>query len=273
MRRLIALLACLLLATPSMAQNITINPPFTAGQLPGTPTNDQASAGNVGETPIFDNLPQPSTNATVTISLANPAVITWAGNPFDASLAFPVVFTTTGTLPLNITSGTQYWTIPTSWTSSTFQIATSVTNALAGTAVSTLGGSQSGTQTGTAKMGSFATGTVTSISGAKILKGGSYLVYGVLGWQPAVTTTMSVLSCSVSTTDNSQGALMGYGSSWLPMYGTTADATDSELVQTCGPFQLTIASGGTANVFLVAMARFATSTMNVRGGLQVIRIR
>lgn len=82
--------------------------------------------------------------ATVTITIASPGVVTW--NFHGLSTGTPVVFTTTGALPTGITAGTTYYVIAVD--ASTFQIATSFANALAGTAVNT-SGSQSGTHTGT----------------------------------------------------------------------------------------------------------------------------
>lgn len=83
-------------------------------------------------------------SATVTITIASPGVVTWSNHTL--STGTPVVFTTTGALPTGITAGTTYYVIFVD--NSTFQIATSFANALAGTAVNT-SGSQSGTHTGT----------------------------------------------------------------------------------------------------------------------------
>jgi hypothetical protein len=115
---------------------------YSNGQLNGTTTNDNASPGNIGEY-VASNCP--ILTATVTITIASPAVVTFVGHGMSGIC--PVVFSTSGSLPTGITAGTTYWTIPSSITPNTFQIATSIPNAVAGTAVNT-SGSQSGTQTG-----------------------------------------------------------------------------------------------------------------------------
>lgn len=79
--------------------------------------------------------------STVTITIASPAVVTWAshGLPNNAQ----VVFTTTGALPTGLTAGTTYYVI--NGTTNTFQVSTTS----GGSAINT-SGSQSGTQTATA---------------------------------------------------------------------------------------------------------------------------
>lgn len=90
------------------------------------------------------------TTATVTISNASPGVVTW--NSHGLSLAAPVFFATTGALPTGLTAAvkstgaqispntyqsnpTLYYVIPVD--TNTFQVATSIANAIAGTAVNT----------------------------------------------------------------------------------------------------------------------------------------
>ena len=87
-----------------------------------------------------------ATTATVTITIAAPGVVTWTSHGFGTGT--PVVFTTTGALPTGITSGTTYYAVVVD--ANTFQIASSVANAIAATpTVITTSGSQSGTHTGT----------------------------------------------------------------------------------------------------------------------------
>jgi collagen type VII alpha len=87
-----------------------------------------------------------ATTATVTITIAAPGVVTWSSHGF--STGTPVVFTTTGALPTGITSGTTYYAVVVD--ANTFQIASSVANAIASTpTVITTSGTQSGTHTGT----------------------------------------------------------------------------------------------------------------------------
>lgn len=77
--------------------------------------------------------------ATVTISIATPAVVSWTAH--GLSVNSPVVFDTTGALPTGITAGTIYYVVTTGFGVNAFEISTT----LGGSAVNTTG-SQSGTQ-------------------------------------------------------------------------------------------------------------------------------
>lgn len=85
----------------------------------------------------------------VTMTSANPGVVTWRDNAGTA-LAHnfvagdTVVFTTTGALPTNVVAGTTYYVVATV-TSTTFSIASTP----GGTAINTTAGTQSGVHTGT----------------------------------------------------------------------------------------------------------------------------
>ena len=81
-------------------------------------------------------------SATVAISVATPAVVTWSASN-GMQIGSRVVFSTTGALPTGITAGTSYYVISSGYSAGTsFEIATSQ----GGAAVNTTG-SQSGTQT------------------------------------------------------------------------------------------------------------------------------
>jgi hypothetical protein len=83
----------------------------------------------------------PTASDTVTITIANPGVIT---TTLDLKTGTPVIFTTTDTLPTGITAGTTYYWIKTSAT--TGNLATSKANAIAGTTITT-SSTQAGTHT------------------------------------------------------------------------------------------------------------------------------
>lgn len=80
---------------------------------------------------------------TVTITSANPGVVTLAGH--GLSTGSRIELTTTGTLPTNLSANTNYYVIYVN--ANTFRLATSAANAIAGTAINTSGGSPSGTHT------------------------------------------------------------------------------------------------------------------------------
>lgn len=80
-------------------------------------------------------------SATVTISVAAPAVITWTAHGLEAET--PVAFSTTGALPTGLTAGTVYYVLATGLATNSFQ----VSETLNGAAVNT-SGTQSGVHTG-----------------------------------------------------------------------------------------------------------------------------
>lgn len=93
-----------------------------------------------GRTPAGVNTP--ITLGTATITIASPAVVTEAGHGLATGNI--VYFTTTGALPTGLSANTRYWAIVVD--ANTFRLATTLANALAGTAINT-SGSQSGTHT------------------------------------------------------------------------------------------------------------------------------
>ena len=100
--------------------------------------------------------------AVVTMTSANPGVVTWTGHGLRK--ASPVKFATTGALPTNIVAGTTYYVFGgtdsaiggANIAANTFKVTTD--SAGGGTAINTTAGTQSGTHTCTA-----ATGTVLGV--------------------------------------------------------------------------------------------------------------
>lgn len=91
------------------------------------------------------------TIGTVTITLASPGVCTIVSHGLATGDA--IYLTTTGALPTGLSANTRYWVIKVN--ADTFQLATSLANALAGTGINT-SGSQSGVHT--AKLAPFGIG-------------------------------------------------------------------------------------------------------------------
>lgn len=115
------------------------------GQIPGTTTNDSASAGNVGE--IIASLGGAS-NVTVTFTNGSAVIAdadTCAANALTTCVGIgsAVNFTTSGSLPTNFTVGTTYYVSATGFTPGTsYEVATTPT----GTPI-VAGSAGSGTQT------------------------------------------------------------------------------------------------------------------------------
>ena len=82
----------------------------------------------------------PTAAAAVTVSIATPAVVTWAAHGLPANA--PVVFTTTGALPTGLVAGTTYYVSATGLVAGSFQV-----SATPGGASINTTGTQSGTHT------------------------------------------------------------------------------------------------------------------------------
>lgn len=235
----------------------------TGGNTPGTTTNDNAAAGNVGQL-MSSTCPSAATTATVTITIATPGVISWANHGFTT--VCPVVFTTTGTLPTGITSGTVYYVIPTgaSFGTGTFAIATTIANALAGTAITT-SGSQSGTQTGTA--GAAEATTVALGMTGLALTAGDWDCVGMLTRGLAASTSVTLLKTSINTSI-ADGAL---NTGTMKQFATAANVMANDNTQIVGPVRVSISA--TTNYFLVGDDTFTVSTNKTYGTLRCRRMR
>ncbi len=106
----------------------------------------KAVAAGIGSDPgtgaLFQQLGT-TLQATVTVTSATPAVVTWTASNFAAG--YPVAFTTTGTLPVGITAGQTYYVIATGLTANSFQFSATP----GGTAINTTS-TGTGTLTGNA---------------------------------------------------------------------------------------------------------------------------
>lgn len=244
---------------------------FNSNQIPGSITNDVPNVGTIGELITSQALGSSST-ATVTITIASPGVITWTAHPFSNTAPHsdvaPVVFTTSGALPTGITSGTTYWTIPSTITTNTFQIATSAANAIAGTSVNT-SGSQSGTQTATA--GAPLVSTTPLAVTAVPLTAGDWDVWAFYCFNGNAATTVNYNWGTMSTTAASMsntipGSFYFRREAGLTLYDQGAASTGIS-----GPIRVSIAS--TTNFFLNTQSLFATNTSLVFGSLFARRRR
>ncbi len=217
-----------------------------AGQLPGTTTNDNANAGNVGELAMSSTTPV-STSGTATITIATPAVITWVGHSFASTTSAPactsaVVFTTTGTLPTGITAGTVYWVIPSTISGNTFQIATSIANAFAGTAVAT-SGSQSGTHTAS-NSPTITNGTAINLAACNATAG-DWDFSITASSTPTNTTAVSLLFSSFGTTS----ATLETNGNRYSQFGISYTSAGSSVASVAGPSRFSLS--GTTTIYCV----------------------
>lgn len=238
---------------------------LTAGQLPGTATNDNASVGNVGEIRQCNALNVIASAATITI--ASPAVVTVTAHGFSTDGLAPVFFTTTGALPTGITASTIYWTVPGTVTANTFQIATSIANAVAGTSINT-SGSQSGVHTPFSRF-DLTTATNTNYC-ALSLPAGDWDVTGTLGLSFGATTNITSIIGSISNTsatlDQSPSRILalGYGSGQV-----IGNTVSNQFVLPTTRISLS----ATTTVYAVAQVGFTVSTTTVYGLLRGRRAR
>jgi hypothetical protein len=229
------------------------------GHLPGEPAGGNAAAGEVGEYFVCKMNNQSN---TVAISIASPAVITEAGH--GRSALSSVMFTTTGSLPTGITAGTTYYVMGgASLTTNTYQIATTIANAVAGTAVNT-SGSQSGTHT--SNYPSIATGVAKDIM-ALLLPAGDYRVQGTTQFVAGSGASMTFLGewlSTVSATFNSD-LNSGYAS-----YNGNAQVNYSSGIPT-SLTRFSLAAQGI--VYLSALLNFTAAGFAVYGGMHAWRSR
>jgi len=260
MRRLFAAaLAFLVVAGPASAQ--LVQSPINGAQLPGSSAADSANAGNVGEI-ISSTCPSAATTATVTISQASPGVVSWTTHGFTT--ACPVVFTTSGSLPAAIVSGTVYYVVPSTITASTFSVATTIANALAGTGINTATASTP-TTTGTA--GAAEATTVALGMTGLALTAGDWDCYGELTRGLGATTSVTLLKTSINTSI-ADGAL---NTGTMAQFGTAANVMANDTTQIVGPVRVSIAS--TTNYFLVGDDTFTVSTNKTYGTMRCRRVR
>lgn len=202
--------------------------------------------------------------ATVTMTIAAPGVVTWTAHGITG--ACPVVFTTSGGLPTGITSGTTYWVVPSSVATNTFQVATTVANALAGTSITT-SGSQSGTHTGTG--GSTLTSTTAANVTGLSLTQGDWDCRATVAHNLGASTSVTVMSGSINQTTATVGTR---GSNGTVLVSTAANVlgTGGQDIP-IGPVRQSLT--GTTNVFLVAQDTFSVSTNVSYGALSCRRVR
>jgi hypothetical protein len=258
------------LTTPGVSDTL-LGRVSDAGKLPATATNDDAPAGSLGEYLFAGGGASvgPGPN-TVTITIASPAVVTYGASGFSNTGTSPVSFTTTGTLPTGIVSGTVYWTVPGSVSGSSFQIASSPANALAGISINT-SGTQSGTHTGVMAI-PLATATNANFGAIK-LTAGDWDVGGSVGFSLGATTSVVYWCGSISTTsvtvDQHPGHI--YVQNFSDSGAVLGSATNSQFALPVR--RITVANGSTQIVYGVQQVNFSVSTATGFGSLWARRMR
>ena len=234
---------------------------LTPGQLAGTSTNDDAAGGNVGEYKVAGTKAGPVQNATVTITNASPAVITWTAHGLlDYS---PVYFTTTGALPTGLTASTGYYVVPGSQTTNTFQVSSTI----GGSAINT-SSAGSGTHTAFNAFPTSSAGTTQNVA-ALSLSAGDWDVSAMGIAAGGATTNVTYVLFGLSTTsavlDVSGGREILYPKIAVPFAGGGAIALPIPSAR----FSL----ASTTLIFMLVNSVFDTSTMVTYGTIHARRVR
>jgi hypothetical protein len=247
----------------------TIIPSTTKG-IVGTALADAAQAGSVGELQTVSC--GGDSTATITVTIAAPAVVTWASHPFSASSPNPVNwecpinFTNSGgALPTGLAPGTTYYIDGATLSGDTFEISDTAAHALAGTNHVTTTGSQSGTQTGW--MGAFGSNlTVYGAAGMKLTPG-DWDCTDVSVFSGVTSVTATAFFTGVNTSAGSLPAQGNYTQMRIPsgVIGTADEMPPGVTVQE------NISS--TTTVYANTESAFSGGTQNESAFLRCRRIR
>lgn len=246
--------------TGSGALVFQTSPTLNQANLVGTTTNDNAAAGSVGE---IQEAYMGNNTINFTVTIATPAVVTQAGHGYTNTGTQAFVATTTGALPTGLTVGTVYWTIPGTVTSSTFQLATSVTNAFAGTAIATTG-TQSGVHTGKSSVP--CTTSTSATWGAIQLTSGDWDVSGYGLHDVANTTNITQMLTNFSLTSGGDFAKINVLQVTFPTTGT------QNTLQMAN-FRVSIPTATTQIVYAQNFDTFTVSTCRALGYIAARRVR
>lgn len=278
MRFSVWLLSLWLAVYPALADSAFVAPTATGtaatGQIPGTTTNDNASAGNVGQYVVASNGENGTgaASVTITVTIASPAVVTWTGtvpyvkDPNSVATCAAINFTTTGALPTGLVAGTVYYVIGASISGQTFQLATSTDNCITGTAINTTG-SQSGTHTGVPT-------ALLPTSGKDLasmaLPAGDWDVSMDTVFTTGTATSITLLISSLSTSTGAvQNNTTGKFTQW--QQPATIPANGGLIGQHVGPFRVSLS--GTTTIYCVTFQTFTVGTLTAWGGCRARRIR
>ena len=241
------------------------------GFFTGTGTNDSAAAGTIGEL-IASRLEDAvnNANATATLTIANPCVGTWVAHGFAVGAVTAVKFTTTGTLPnggtTTIVADITYYLKAID--ANTFNLATTVDNAIAGTFLSTAGGSQSGTHTADSRV-FFVSATRQNIAALRLTAGSWSLSAAALFFGSGTTVVDNFLGAirktSAATAPDPVGAALSqqYPTGYTP-------GTAQFQIFPVGPLSMKLAAATT--IYLVMESGFSASTIRGTGYIAARRV-
>ncbi len=255
-RAFVWLLSAWFALSPAFADSAFVAPTATGtaatGQIPGTATNDNATAGNVGE---YAESVVTAASATVTFTNASPTVVTWTGHPYSIPssgiIAVGVInFTNSGgALPTGI-SAINYYARPID--ANTLHIGTTVANAIAGTFVNT-SSTGTGIQTGNAE--ALLTSATNIDMAGLALTAGDWECRGNVGIDPAAGTVTTIFSAGINSTS---ATLPGVSTRGAYIFNSATEPTASVQQFPLGIQRFLLSA--TTNIFLINSPTFSTST-------------
>ncbi len=192
-------LGLLLTATAALAQV----PPVTILPSGGSGAGGNASVGNFLEA----NCALATSGASISFTSASPTVGTWSGSPWSGTGTYSCPMNITANAPTGLSTATNYWVVPIDAT--TFHVATSPANAIAGTFANTSGTSTTANLTTDTLLTSTA-----GLSGAVLsVTAGDWDCSGSSIYVPVAATSITNLQQGIGTSATAIGALGTY-SDW-----------------------------------------------------------
>lgn len=245
---------------PDLAGTLGLSNSTTGGNILGRTDGNNASAGYVGEVVNAGHV-QPAganTNATVTLTIAAPCVVTYTAHGMNTGCG--VYLTTTGALPTGLTASTAYYIVKID--ANTFNLATSVANAFAGTKITTTG-TQSGTHTLFQNV-PMATGVYIDAAGIQ-LTAGTWMVFNQSTFLGAGGSLITGWVGNLGTSSASNA----WNSSFQSVAGIPYTA-NANIVSSGGG--RVVASSATTVYYGVCRSTFTVGTTTCTSSLQAIRI-
>lgn len=248
--------------------------PATNAGIAGVTGANAAQPGTYGEYQYVNCVGTTNGSQAVTMTIATPAVITWASavqwavsatNP--TSWTCPIIFSTSGTLPTGLTAGTTVWVDGATVSGLNFDVSDTAAHALAGTNHIATSGTQSGTQTGT--MGGSVT-TTTWTPGVGInLQAGDWDCFST--WQAlgATLTTETGYLSAVNTVSNAAPGSQNVQNFQSVRYSSVSSGSE-QMNLTSPPTQELLAS--TTAVYGIGQVIFGGGTVTASALLRCRRM-
>jgi hypothetical protein len=213
-----------------------------------------------------DNCPVVTSGASIAFTSATPTVGTWSSPPWAASTApygsYACTFEITANAPTGLSTATIYLAVPINAT--TFHVATSAAQAMAGNYAATTGSSS--TANLTTGMASVGTGFAIPV-GAMKLTAGEWKCQTTVQWLPASTTSVTQLEAGITASSSAFGTLGTYN-----LFETAANVmTATANPTTVSPLVDVLISSATPE-YAMSEATFTVSTVGQTGDFNCTRV-